>query len=103
MSKVFYERLGLRFEREKHGTGPEHYAAQVEKLVIELYPFKGSGRPDNVRLGFACSDISAMSGILRAADVAVEQALQQADNRLVLIVSDPDGRKIELSQLSGPL
>ncbi|MGW2513889.1 VOC family protein [Streptomyces scopuliridis] len=35
---TFYTGLGLTFEKEQHGTGPEHYATALTGLVFELYP-----------------------------------------------------------------
>src|SRR5699024_11866840 len=40
--RSFYSRLGLHFEQEKHGTGPEHYAAVLgDGAVLEIYPANG--------------------------------------------------------------
>ena len=62
----FYSALGLEFTLEKHGKGPEHYAATLDYgLVLELYP---SQEPD-VYLEF--------------------QGVNSQELRI-----DPDGRKI---------
>ena len=37
-SQLFYSALGLRFEFEQHGDRPGHYAAELDGLVLELYP-----------------------------------------------------------------
>lgn len=34
----FLEGMGLSFEREKHGFGPEHWACEREGRVLEIYP-----------------------------------------------------------------
>ena len=35
----FYSSLGAHFERERHGNGPDHYAATLsDDLVLEIYP-----------------------------------------------------------------
>lgn len=34
---AFFTRFGLTFKREKHGTGPEHWACQVGEAVLEIY------------------------------------------------------------------
>lgn len=52
----FYEAIGLRFERESHGSGPVHYASVAEGRVFELYPMPADS-PDappttNTRLVF---------------------------------------------------
>ncbi|MBB1260170.1 VOC family protein [Streptomyces alkaliterrae] len=50
---AFYSDLGLAFAKEQHGTGPEHYAAQLQNgAILELYPATPR-RPANagLRLG----------------------------------------------------
>ena len=39
----FFSRMGLAFVKEKHGDGPEHYAAQVGDDVFEIYPSTNKG------------------------------------------------------------
>ena len=34
----FLRKFGLKFVKEKHGDGPVHYACQVGKQVLEVYP-----------------------------------------------------------------
>ena len=34
----FYRLTGLEFEKHRHGTGPEHYAASDGFWTFELYP-----------------------------------------------------------------
>jgi hypothetical protein len=34
----FFHRLGLTFAKEKHGSGPEHYACEQNGVVFEIYP-----------------------------------------------------------------
>ncbi len=36
----FFNRLGLVFVEEKHGTGPRHFACERDGVVFELYPAK---------------------------------------------------------------
>ncbi|MBY0232484.1 MAG: hypothetical protein K2W96_24665, partial [Gemmataceae bacterium] len=70
--RLFYEGLGLRFVRERHGDGPEHLAATLGGAVLELYP-RGDGPPSSgTRIG-----------------------LRVGGERRV--VADPDGHKVELS------
>lgn len=50
--RAFYTGLGLTFEKERHGTGPEHFSATLGSTVFELYP-AGDGHPTGrLRLGF---------------------------------------------------
>jgi hypothetical protein len=55
----FYSDLGAKFQSEKHGNGPEHYAATIsDDFVLELYPILDGAIPDNgLRLGLKVDDI----------------------------------------------
>lgn len=35
---TFENKLGIKFEKEQHGNGPEHYATMIGGIVLELYP-----------------------------------------------------------------
>ena len=50
--RAFYTDLGLVFTKEQHGTGPEHYAADLPGLVFELYPASATKLTGSLRLGF---------------------------------------------------
>ena len=85
-SNEFYNALGFEFMKEQHGAGPKHYSAESNGLVLELYPSKETVK-DNLRLGF---EISTIPNFFKIID---EYAFNDAK---VLVVLDPDGRKIEL-------
>lgn len=36
--RTFFQSMGLQFTQEKHGSGPRHYACQVNGRVLEIYP-----------------------------------------------------------------
>src|SRR3954452_3920876 len=40
---AFYTRLGLQFSQHRHGSGPEHLAAELPGGVFELYPIAADG------------------------------------------------------------
>jgi catechol 2,3-dioxygenase-like lactoylglutathione lyase family enzyme len=49
----FYAGLGLTFVHERHGDGPEHFAAVLaDGLVMELYPATAGRATGRLRLGF---------------------------------------------------
>jgi len=50
--RAFYTGLGLVFAKEQHGSGPEHYAAELPGLVFELYPASATKFTGTLRLGF---------------------------------------------------
>ena len=91
VSRAFYEALGLEFRAEKHASGPEHFSCQLGSLVLELYPASQSP-PSRERLGFRVADVEAATS-----------AALRAGGRLDRpgVVVDPDGRKIELTAITG--
>src|SRR5262249_37320314 len=99
LTRLFYERLGLEFNSEKHGNGPQHYAWESGGFVLELYP-AGEGKPaDIVRIGFATPLLADVAGNVRhSADMNVLKPPYATADRLVMLLEDPDGRKVEVSQ-----
>ncbi len=97
-SKVFYETLGHEFVAERHGNGPRHYAAKLGGLVLELYPRRGNESPDDLRLGFSCPTLVDIAAKIRTSNIPIINELREIEGRLVLVVRDPDGRSVELSQ-----
>ncbi|WP_248962069.1 glyoxalase/bleomycin resistance/dioxygenase family protein [Sphaerisporangium perillae] len=80
--RAFYEQLGLRFETEKHGSGPEHFAAVFpDGCVFEIYPATAGKVTGAVRLGFAGSGAS------------LTPPLDPGRH----LLKDPDGRTVEIS------
>ncbi len=86
----FYEALGILFQPEKHGEGPAHYSAQLGELVLELYPLsKAKPSTPTERLGL---QVEHLADFLCSYEREVQRRGQ------VVIVEDPDGRKVELTQ-----
>jgi catechol 2,3-dioxygenase-like lactoylglutathione lyase family enzyme len=100
LTRRFYERLGWRFTKERHGKGPEHYVSSDAGLVLELYPVQGEHVPDMVRLGFSTALLADVSGeILHRSDITVLKPPYATADRLIMLLEDPDGRKVEVSQV----
>lgn len=77
----FYENLGLRLTAERHGQGPEHYAAVLgDGAVFELYPAGPDRQTDALRLGLAIDGATATPPL--------------PEGRHLL--TDPDGRTVEV-------
>src|SRR5881227_1917547 len=52
-SARFYQLLGLTFTKHTHGTGPQHYAAELGSAVFEIYPRRDENdSTTSTRLGF---------------------------------------------------
>lgn len=91
VTRSFYEHIGVEFTREKHGSGPEHYATQLGSILIELYPATGSRQPEvGLRIGLAVDDANATAKMLEAAGYTP----RGAKNETSLV--DPDGRVVTL-------
>ena len=94
----FYAQLGLVFEYHSHGNSPLHYSTTVDKTVLEIYPLtKSQVEPDkNLRIGFGIENFD--NTISRLKNSAVPFSMEPTDTEFgfMAIVTDPDGRKIEL-------
>ena len=99
VTRRFYELLGLTFVEEKHGAGPKHYAWERDGFVLELYPTAEGQTSDGVRIGFSTAILADLAGDLRHnADVNILKQPYSTADRLVMLLQDPDGRKVEVSQ-----
>ncbi|WP_062432333.1 VOC family protein [Herbidospora daliensis] len=78
---AFYSGLGLTFQQERHGTGPEHFSTQLGPTVLELYPAGDKPPTGRLRLGLT---------------VCAGHGFAPGNHT----VTDPDGRTIALSVTS---
>ncbi|MGV9314135.1 hypothetical protein ACWDR0_18435 [Streptomyces sp. NPDC003691] len=74
--RAFYAGLGLPLVPERHGTGPEHYAAELDGTVFELYPAGRRGTTGYLRLGLT----AAAPGYARG-----RHTLTDPDGRIVVL------------------
>src|SRR5262245_44389775 len=54
----FYAAVGIQTARERHGSGPEHLAAQLGEVVLEVYPLGNGPSSLGVRLGFRVTSVA---------------------------------------------
>ncbi|MFF8958561.1 glyoxalase/bleomycin resistance/dioxygenase family protein [Streptomyces sp. NPDC014894] len=80
--RTFYTGIGLDFAAERHGDGPEHYAAELDGCVFELYP-SGERRPATGPLRL---------GLTAPAHDSVEDLTPGRHT-----LTDPDGRTVVLT------
>jgi predicted enzyme related to lactoylglutathione lyase len=98
-SMAFYSKLGLHFTKHRHGTGPEHYSAELPGAVFELYPQSGGGPPSlGTRIGFAVPSVDEAIKALVDYPAAVVSPAKDFEWGRRAIVMDPDGHRIELLQ-----
>ena len=93
-SKNFYEKLGLKFIKEQHGKSPVHYSTLIGQMVMELYPLKDGYNIENSRLGFSL-EVEDIHSYLDEVSIEIVSEYEFDDKSIVVVV-DPDDRKIEL-------
>jgi len=93
----FYTRLGLHFTRHQHGTGPEHFAAELGGAVIELYPLAPNAPSTlGTRIGFAIGSLDETLAAIRDYPQAVISPPKDSEWGRRAVVADPDGHRVEL-------
>ena len=94
----FYSLFGLTFDYHKHGNSPLHYSVTIGQTVLEIYPLtKNQIEADkNLRLGFGIDNFDDIIQKLSTQHISFSLEPTQTDFGFMTIISDPDGRKIEL-------
>jgi len=96
---AFYERLGLVFKQHRHGAGPEHFSAELDRMVFEIYPpAKDGASTVGTRIGFRVPSVDAAVAALSDFPGAVISAAKDSEWGRRAVVADPEGHKIELVQ-----
>lgn len=100
--REFYSLLGVEFVEERHGSGPVHFAAQLGTTCFEVYPLsQGQREPDaSTRLGFTLPQFEETLELLKQSGVEFVREPQPSPWGLRAVVRDPDGRSIELAELT---
>jgi uncharacterized glyoxalase superfamily protein PhnB len=99
----FYTKLGLPLEHEDHGSGPVHYACELQGAHIAIFESKpgdalkrGFGGATQFGLQVDSVDETFQIAIKAGAKVIIEP--QSAPWGKRAIIEDPDGRPLELNQ-----
>jgi lactoylglutathione lyase len=96
-AEAFYSLLGLSFSRHRHGTGPEHLAAELEGCVFEIYP-QTPDAPASVgaRIGFAVPSVDEVVARLGGFPDAVVSAAKDSPWGRRAVLRDPDNHRVEV-------
>lgn len=100
---LFYRAFGLEFEQECHGQGVIHYACTLGTSTIEIYPLIDGSAQSPVQsgatmLGFKVANIDAVLTKLQKIGTVLPTRESTSRGRRV-VLNDPDGRKVELTEL----
>jgi lactoylglutathione lyase len=100
-SVAFYRLLELEFVKHAHGSGPLHYASEVDGVVFELYP-SSSEQPvcASTRIGFEVANIDEVAAKLGAAGAKVVSPPKDSEWGRRAVIADPDGHRVELAEAS---
>ena len=101
----FYRALGLRFAEEQHGNGPVHYSCVLGETVLELYPATPGSAPERssagaTLIGFRVESLAETMRTLAELRVTVVTAPSQSAPSARAVVLDPDGRAIEIREMT---
>jgi transcriptional regulator with XRE-family HTH domain/catechol 2,3-dioxygenase-like lactoylglutathione lyase family enzyme len=97
-SREFYEELGLALTEERHGNGPKHYSCFLGSTVFELYPCSDQRRAGFTRLALTWSGASTSAA--SCAGVKQVRAIGCSAGTRGVVVTDPDGNRIEMKRAS---
>ncbi len=98
-SAQFYAVLGLQLERHRHGSGPEHFASEVEGRVFEIYPRQDeTDSTAGARVGFQVVAVDAIVQRLAEEGARVLSAPKSSPWGRRAVVEDPDGHRVELTE-----
>jgi predicted enzyme related to lactoylglutathione lyase len=92
----FYTALGLQFQRERHGSGPEHLTSQLGSVLLEIYPGAEGETTRAVRIGLVVpsADKAVTAAAAHGGQVVTAAKMSPWGRRAV--VCDPEGHRVEL-------
>jgi hypothetical protein len=92
----FYQAMGLLFAKHRHGSGPEHYASEVNGLVFEIYPIGSAAPTTSARIGFSVADVDSVVELLVDVGGEIVSAPRDSEWGRRAVMKDLDGHTIEL-------
>jgi predicted enzyme related to lactoylglutathione lyase len=98
----FYSALGIRVDRERHGSGPEHLVGIAGSVTFEVYPVADAMSTIGVRLGFRVQSMADAVAAACEGGGSIVSPPRASAWGLRAVVTDPDGHRVELSEGDGP-
>jgi lactoylglutathione lyase len=98
----FYREIGIIFTRHAHGSGPEHYASEVNGVVFEIYPLSAKSSPTTgTRIGFKVESVDDSVVRLSKIGAIVVTLPNDSEWGRRAVVKDFDGHTVELVASKG--
>lgn len=93
----FYREIGFFFNRHAHGSGPEHYASEVNGMVFEIYPLSAKSSPTTgTRIGFKVKSVDETVAKLSNIGGTIVGPPADSEWGRRAVVKDFDGHTVEL-------
>lgn len=95
--------LGLPLEKERHESGPVHFACEIAGVHIALYAGRSGealkrGDGGAAQFGFQVESVDEAVEAAKAIGASVLIEPEEAPWGRRAVVQDPDGRPVELNQ-----
>jgi lactoylglutathione lyase len=96
---AFYSAIGVHFAHERHGSGPEHFACELDGTVFEIYQADDQAGPSSgVRIGFAVEDLDRVCASAVRGGGAIVRAASDTRWGRRAVLRDPAGNTLELTE-----
>lgn len=93
----FYRTLGLVFTLHAHGSGPEHFSADLAGTVLEIYPLTAkSGPTTGTRVGFLVESVDQLVPAIAALGATIVNPPADSEWGRRAVAKDLDGHTVEL-------
>ena len=92
---TFYTSIGLSFVKERHGSGPTHFASASAGFVLEIYPCTSQARTSGLRLGFSVDDVDRAFAAAVANEGSALVTPRDSDWGRRAVVRDSEGHTVE--------
>ena len=95
----FYEAIGIKFEKHRHGDGPVHLGGTIDGLVFEIYPKRNeSDDTTKVRFGLQVESIDSVLKQLEGFEYKVVTEPRDSPWGRRAVIDDIEGHRIELTE-----
>ncbi|QDV26090.1 VOC family protein [Aureliella helgolandensis] len=99
----FYGALGLRLIKHRHGSGPEHFASEIDTPTFEIYPLTNEATATTgVRIGFAVESVDQVFEHLLSVGGQAVSAPKNSPWGRRAVIADTDGHRVELTSAIEP-
>ena len=97
---AFYSALfEKKLEKHRHGDGPEHFGAELNGLIFEIYP-KRNDADDTapMRFGYLVDNVETALERIREFPICIVSEPKESPWGKRVVLDDPAGHRIELTQ-----